>query len=167
MFRRVRFGLRTFFVVIALFAVYLAWRMHDPEAQARSAIHQAGGKTYCGYQQPWMGASTALSVAQLPDQVYFSQMDIVCTGPPTPPELTLVEFLLGGAAERRVRAVELAIGQVNPELEQELQSLPELRLLMIEMPAMVASADSADVKRLRELQEQFGSKVWSTFRLGL
>ena len=161
-----RFGLKTLLALIALFAVYLAWRIHDPEAQAISAIHKAGGKTYYGYQQPWMGSSTAISVGQLPGSVYFSQNDIVCTGTQTPPKPTLAEFLLGITKERRVTAVELPIGHVTPELEKELQSLRELRLLMIEMPAMVVSADSADVKRLSELKEQFGDKVWSTFRLG-
>jgi hypothetical protein len=167
MLRRVRFGLKTLLVLIAVFAVYLAWRIHDPEAQAISAIHKAGGKTYYGYQEPWMGSFKATSVGQLPDHVYFSQMDIVCSGTQTPPKPTLAEFLLGAATERRVTAVELPIGQVTPELEEELQSLPELRILVIEMPAMVASADSADVKRLGELKEQFGDKVWPTVGLGL
>ena len=167
MLRRMRFGLKSLFVLIALFAVYLAWRVHDPEAQAVSAIHQAGGKTYYGYQEPWMGSSTGISVGQLPDCVYFSQNDIVCSGTQTPPKPTLAEFLLGVTTERRVTAVELPIGQITPELEKELQSLLELKLLVIEMPAMVASADSADVKRLGELKEQFGDKVWSTVRLGL
>jgi hypothetical protein len=167
MLRRVRFGLKTLLVLIALFAVYLAWRIHDPEAQAITAIHKAGGNTYYGYQQPWMGSTKSISVGQLPDQVYFSQMDVVCSGTQTPPEPALAEFLLGVTAERRVTAVELPIRQVTPKLEKELQSLPELKYLVIEMPAMVASADSADVKRLRELQEQFGDKVWPTVRLGL
>jgi hypothetical protein len=162
-----RFGLKTLLVLIALFAVYLAWRIHDPEAQAISAIHEAGGKTYYGYQQPWMGSSTGISVGQLPGYVYFSQNDIVCNGTQTPPKPTLAEFLFGVTKERRVTAVELPIGQVTTELGKELQSLGELRLLMIEMPAMVASADSADVKRLSELEEQFGDMVWSTVKLGL
>ena len=167
MLRRVRFGLKTLIVLIALFAVYLAWRVHDPEAHAISAIHKAGGKTYYGYQEPWIGSSTAISVGQLPGFVYFSQIDIACSGTQTPPKPTLAELLLGVTTEGRVTAVELPIGQITPELEEELQSLRELRLLVIEMPAMVASADSADVKRLGELKQQFGDKVWPTFRLGL
>jgi hypothetical protein len=163
----VRFGLKTLLVLIALFAVYLAWRIHDPEAQAISAIHKVGGRTYYGYQEPWIGSSTAISVGQLPGNVYFSQIDIACAGTQTPPKPALAEFLLGVRTERRVAAVELPIGQVTPKLEKELQSLPELKYLVIEMPAMVASADSADVIRLGELKEQFGDKVWPTVRLGL
>ena len=85
MLRRMRFELKSLFGLIALFAVYLAWRVHDPEAQAVSAIHQAGGKTYYGYQEQWMGSSGGISVGQLPDCVYFSQNDIVCSGTQTPP----------------------------------------------------------------------------------
>ena len=99
--------------------------------------------------------------------MYFSQIEIACSGTQTPPKPTLAELLLGVTTEGRVTAVELPIGQITPELEEELQSLRELRLLVIEMPAMVASADSADVKRLGELKQQFGDKVWPTFRLGL
>ena len=167
MLRRTRFGLRTLLILLALFAIYLGWRVRDPEAQAISAIHKAGGKTYYGYQQPWIGSSTAISVAQLPGSVYFSQNDIVCTGTQTPPEATLAEFLLGVAKERRVTAVELPIGQATAQLQKELQSLRELQILVVEMPTMAASADSADVIRLGELKEQFGDKVWSTVRLGL
>ncbi|TWT93489.1 hypothetical protein [Neorhodopirellula pilleata] len=165
--RRIRFGLKTLLVLIALLAVYLAWRTHDPEARALSAIKEAGGKTYYGYQQPWMGSTKSISVGQLPGYEYYSQHDISCVGTQTQPKLTLAEILFGKTKERRATAVELPIGKITPELETALHSLTELQSLVIEMPAMMASSESVEVERLGELQDEFGDKVWPTVKLGL
>jgi len=165
--RRMRFSLKTFFVVIALLAVYLTWRIRAPEALAIFAIHEAGGKTYYGYQQPWMGSTKFISMAMLPGVEYFSQHDLTCTGAQTQPELSLVEIFFGERKERRVNAVAMPIGQVTPQLEQLLHSLKELRYLVLEMPAMMTNDGSPEAQRLRELKAEFGDRVWSTVNLGM
>jgi hypothetical protein len=165
--RRIRFSLRALLVVTALFSVYLAWRVRDTEARASAAIHEAGGKTYYGHQQPWMGSTKFISFAMLPDYEYYSQHDVICTGTPTPPRLTLTEVLFGDTKERRISAVSLPLDSITPQLENFLLTLPELRILMIEMPAMMAHRDSPEAKRLEELQVRFGAKVWPTVNLGM
>jgi hypothetical protein len=162
-----RFGLKTLLVFIALSAVYLAWRMHDPEALVVSAIHKAGGTVYCGYQQPVMGSTKFISVAQLPGFVYYSQHDVACFGTQAQPELTLSEILFGKSKGRRITAIELPIGQITPELETALHSLTELQYVVIEMPSMMANAESVEVKRLYELRNEFGDKIWPTVNLGM
>lgn len=165
--RRLRFGLKSLFILTALVAVYLGWRLRDPEAQALSVIHQAGGKTYFGYQHPWMGSTKFISFAMLPDYEYYSQHDLTCLGPSTQPELSLVEILFGESKERRVNTVALRLDQVTPQMEKSLLSLTELRYLVIEMPAQMSNKDSPEAKRLRELQAKFEGKVWPTVNLGM
>ena len=165
--RRMRVGLKTVLVLIAVFGVYLAWRIHDPEQKTLSAIHEAGGKAYYGYQQPCMGSSKAISVAQLPGFVYYSQHDVACVGQSIRPKLTLSEVLFGNGKQHRITAVELPIGQLTPELETRLHSLADLQFVVVEMPAMMANSECVEVKRLDELEEKFGDRVWPTVKLGL
>lgn len=165
--RVIRFSLKTFFVVIALLAVYLTWRIRDPEARAILAIHEASGETYYGYQQPWMGSTKLISMAMLPGYEYYSQHDLTCTGVQTAPELSLAEIFFGEGKERRVNAVVVPIGQVTPQLEQLLQSLKELRYLVLVMPASMTNEGSAEAQRLRELKAEFGDRVWPTVNLGM
>lgn len=165
--RRMHFSLRTLFVVIALLAVYLTWRMRDPEARTLSAIQKAGGKAHFGYQQPWMGSTKFISIAMLPGYDYYSQHDLTCTGAQSPPELSLVEILLGNSSVRRINAVTIPIGEVTPQMEKMLRSLTQLRYLVLEMPKMMTNAESSEALRLRELKTAFGDKVWPTVNLGM
>ena len=165
--RQMHFRLKTIFVVIALLAVYLSWRMRDPEARTLSAIHEAGGKVHCGYQQPWMGSTKFISFHMLPGYEYYSQHDLTCLGAQTPPELSLVEILLGNSNVRRINAVTIPIGEVTPQMEKMLVSLAELRYLVLEMPAKFTSDESPEALRLRELRATFGGRVWPTVNLGM
>ena len=167
MMRRMRFGLKTLLVFIALFAVYLAWRMYDSEARVVSAIGEAGGKVYYGYQQPVMGSTEFISVAQPPGFVYYSQHDVACFGTQIQPKLSFTEILFGKSKTHRIAAVELSIGRITPELETVLHSLTELQYVVIEMPSMMANTESAEVKRLCELRGEFGDKIWPTVKLGM
>lgn len=165
--RRIRFSLRTLLAAMTLLAVYLAWRMHEPEEGAISDIREAGGRVYYGYQQPWMGSTKFISVGMLPGYQYYSQHDVTCTGSPTQPELTLAEILFGKSKEHRANAVALPIDRFTPQMERTLLSLTELKYVIIEMPAMMASVESPDVKRLAELEAKFGNRIWPTVNLGM
>ncbi len=104
----------------ALVAVFLAWRLRNPESTIVAAINNAGGKAVLGYkvdyceERPW-NAKIA----------YRSQAE---------PKRTLVEFFFGDCDKRRVQAIELPVNSITPELAEKLKALSRLNCLIIKMP---------------------------------
>jgi hypothetical protein len=161
--RRLQFGLRRMLIGVTLVGLYLAWRMHDPERSAIQAIRAAGGKVHFGYQMPFT-SSTFFSVAMLPEYHYFSFVEVSDHGTTDPPALTAREILFRPGSEHQVRLVELKLNDFTPELAETLQSLSELREVVVEMPSGMLPRDSPAGKKLAALQELLPGKVYPVVR---
>jgi hypothetical protein len=146
-------------VGVTLTGVYLAWRMHDPERSTIQAIRAAGGEVHFGYQMP-STSSTYISVAMLPEFHYFPIVVVSHHGTKDPPALTAREILFRPGSEHQVRLVELKFEDFTPELAERLQSLSELREIVVEMPGGMLAMDSPAGKKLAALEEQLPGKVY-------
>jgi hypothetical protein len=164
MHRLLRFHLRTIFLVMALVGCFLAWRLRDPERPAALAIAQAGGRVHYGFQEPSPSFSF-ISIATLPEYIYFSQIEVQDHGPARPPPLGLRELFLGNP-NRCVSIVELPLERMSPEMIEHLQSLAHLRFIVVDMPKGIISQDSVEARRLAELQEEFGGKLFPAYNRG-
>ncbi len=160
-----RIRIRTALILIALVAIFLAWRCRDPEASTAAAISNAGGRVHLGYQNPQIGSSSHISVGMLPDYMYFSQYDLSLSSDAVEPRMSISEILLGPTNSHRVRAIELKLNQCTPELMLQLEQLQNLNIILIEMPGITARG-SDDAKQLAAIKQRFGDRVWPTVNQG-
>jgi hypothetical protein len=163
--RLLQFRLRTLFVVVAVVACFLAWRLHDPERPAVAAIENAGGRVHRNFQEPSL-AWSAFSVGMMPDSIYFSQVRVGRYGSAEPPRRGVIGFLLGDRTSNSVAIVELKLEDMSPTMIDHLKSLKHLRFIVIEMPRLIISNDSTEAQRLSELKREFGGKLSPAYNGG-
>jgi hypothetical protein len=162
--RLLRFRLRTLFVVVAVVACFLAWRLRDPERAVVEAIEKAGGRVHFHFQGP-SPAWSFYSVGTLPDHIYFSQVQVGRHGPTRPPRPSVFGVLIGNT-DRCVAIVELKLEQMSPAMIEHLKSLAHLRFIVLDMPQGIISRDSAETQRLSDLKEEFGGRLCSAYNRG-
>jgi hypothetical protein len=162
--RLLRFRLRTIFLAIAAVGCFLAWRLRDPERPAVRAIAQAGGQVHYGFQEPSPSFSF-ISFAMLPECIYFSQIQVKDHGPTKPPPGGVRELFLGNP-DHCVSIVELQLEHMSPEMIDHLKSLAHLRFIVLDMPQGIIAKDSDEGRRLRELEKEFGGKLFPAYNRG-
>jgi hypothetical protein len=163
--RLLQFRLRTLFLLIAVVACFLAWRLHDPERRAVEAIERAGGRVHFHFHEPSPEWSFS-SIGMLPGNIYLSQVRVTRHGPTKPPPRSAIGFLLGNDTDHCVAIVELKLEQLSPAMIEHLKSLRHVRFIVVDMPQLVLSKDSVEAQRLAELKQEFGSKLCSAYNRG-
>jgi hypothetical protein len=102
-----------------------------------------------------------------PEHIYLSQVRITRHGAAQPPRPSLLEFVLGNDADRRVKIVELKLEDMSPTMIDHLKALKHLQFIVLHMPRSLVSQDSVEAQRVAELQGEFGGKLAPTYNLGL
>ena len=163
--RLLRFRLRTLFLVVAVVACFLAWRLRDRERPAVDAIAKAGGRVHFSFQEPSPSWSF-YSVGMEPEFIYFSQVRVGRHGPKEPPRPNVIGVLIGNT-DNCVVIAELKLEHMSPAMIDHLKSLKHLRFIVLDMPLGVISMDSVEAQRLSELEKEFGGKLFSAYNRGV
>jgi len=157
---RPQFSLRAALIAMTLVAVYLGWRFQTSrEARTAAAIQAAGGRVYFSYQEPSL-SFTYISVAMLPEFIYFGQVDVPVNGATSPPPPTLLEHLTGWDDDNTIHTVELPLASFTPEVAAQLKSLRYLQRIVLNMPVGMVWRTSAEAQQLETLQSEFDDKIF-------
>ncbi len=160
--RPLRFSIRSLLLLAALIAIYLAWRLRNPESQVIAAINDAGGRVVLGCNFEFIYEGTKRKPAR---------PDVFVNSNPVPP-ISLTELVIGDNSERRVQVVELPIEKITPELADMLTTLRNMQFLIVYLPGqpevfdnygkrliVIQTPDANFKHRISELRVIFGNRL--------
>jgi hypothetical protein len=163
--RLLRFRLHTLFLLVAMVACFLAWRLRDIERPAVDAIVKAGGQVHFNFQEPSPSWSS-FSVGMLPEFIYFSQVRVARHGLTKPPRPNIIDFLIDNNTDNYVVIAELKLEHMSPTMIDHLRSLKHLQFIVLDMPHGIIPRDSVEAERLSELEREFGGKLCPAYNRG-
>ena len=143
--------------------MFLAWRLRGSnEGPTVAAVRAAGGQVFFTYQSPSQ-STFYYSVAMLPGYTYLSQVQTEVDPSATPATPTISERILGSGTDHTVACVEIKLDQLTPEMADRLKSLRHLRTIVLLMPVGMVPEDSAEGRRLAELQAEFPGILYPAY----
>lgn len=141
--RPIRFSIRSLLLLAALIAIFLGWRLRNPESEVIAAVKKAGGRAVFGCNLQFIYEGTRPSST------------LVFTDSKPVPPMTLYQFAFGNSSERRVHVVEAPIEKITPELAAKISTLRDLKMLIATIPA---NPSTNDLSRVTELKAVFGNR---------